>query len=137
MSKINSIGVGSTANNALSSNQINKSVDQANGFEKALEKAQKDNNDESLKKVCKDFESVFVNMMMKTMRQASAIEGDEIVEKSQGREIFEGMLDDELSKKVATGGGIGIANLMYKQLKKYTDSPADQAEKPPVIDEKK
>jgi flagellar protein FlgJ len=67
-------------------------------------------------------------MMFKSMRQASgADEEDGLVEKSFGRGIFEEMRDEELSKKVAEGGGIGIAKVMYRQLKKYTDQTEQTA----------
>ena len=131
MSTVNGLGniTAPVANSSQTAN-INKNVNEAAGFEKALEKAKANNDDAALKKVCEDFESIFVNMMFKSMRQASATEEDDgLVEKSFGRGIFEEMRDEELSKKVAEGGGMGIANVMYRQLKKY----ADQAETPEAV----
>lgn len=123
------------ANSSQAAN-VNKTVNQAEGFQKALLKAQSSKDDEALKKVCADFESIFVNMMFKTMRSASATDEDDgLVEKSFGRGIFEDMRDEELSKKVSTGGGMGIAKMMYSQLKKYSD-PTEQPAAP-VVDEKK
>ena len=129
MSTINNVG-GITApqTNSSGTAQINKDVDQAAVFEKALEKAKASNDDQALMKVCEEFESIFVNMMFKTMRQASQFnEDDALVEKSFGRGIFEDMRDEELSKKVAEGGGIGIANVMFRQLKKYTEQTEQTA----------
>lgn len=129
MSTVNGLGniTAPVANSSQTAN-INKSVNEAAGFEKALEKAKANNDDAALKKVCEDFESIFVNMMFKSMRQASAAEEDDgLVEKSFGRGIFEEMRDEELSKKVAEGGGMGIANVMYRQLKKYSN-PAETPE---------
>lgn len=129
MSSINNVGgITAPAANSSQTTNINKEVDQAASFEKALEKAKSSNDDQALKKVCEDFESIFVNMMFKSMRQASQFEEeDALVEKSFGRGIFEEMRDDELSKKVAEGGGIGIADVMYRQLKKYTDQTEQTA----------
>lgn len=129
MSTVNGLGniTAPVANSSQTAN-INKTVNEAAGFEKALEKAKANNDDAALKKVCEDFESIFVNMMFKSMRQASAAEEDDgLVEKSFGRGIFEEMRDEELSKKVAEGGGMGIANVMYRQLKKY-NNPAEAPE---------
>ncbi len=129
MSSINNVGgITAPAANSSQTTNINKEVNQAAAFEKALEKAKSSNDDQALKKVCEDFESIFVNMMFKSMRQASQFEEeDALVEKSFGRGIFEEMRDDELSKKVAEGGGIGIADVMYRQLKKYTDQTEQTA----------
>jgi flagellar protein FlgJ len=36
--------------------------------------------------------------------------------------MFEGMLDQEISKEVAKGRGIGLAKLMYEQLSKTIET---------------
>ena len=41
-----------------------------------------------------------------------------LIEKSRGEEIFEEMLDDEYSKLAANGRGMGLADMLYKQLSK-------------------
>lgn len=138
MSQINGLGnISTPVSNSAQTTNINKSVDEAENFKKALEKAQNSNDDEGLKKVCEEFESIFVNMMFKTMSEASGFdEGeDALIEKSYGRGIFEDMRDEELSKKIADGGGIGIADMMYKQLKKYTAAAEEPAS--PTLDVKK
>ena len=130
MSSVNGVGnISTPVSNSSQTTNVNKSVDEAQNFKKALEKAQNSNDDEALKKVCQEFESIFVNMMFKTMREASGFdEGeDALVEKSYGRGIFEDMRDEELSKKIAKGGGIGIADVMYKQLKKYASAVEEPA----------
>lgn len=129
MADIKSIsGVSATGTQSLATATENKSVNEASSFQKALEKAQSDKNDGALMKVCEDFESLFINMMFKSMRSANETEDGEdgLVEKSFGRGIFEDMRDEEISKKAAAAGGIGIAKVMYKQLKKYADA-ADPA----------
>ncbi len=138
MSQINGLGgISAPVSNSSQTTNVNKTVDEAEGFKKALEKAKNSNDDEALKKVCKEFESIFVNMMFKTMNEASGFdEGeDALVEKSYGRGIFEDMRDEELSKKIADGGGIGIADMMFKQLKKYSTSVEEPAT--PTLDVKK
>ncbi len=130
MSTINGVSnISTPVSNSSQTSNINKSVEEAESFKKALKKAQNSSDDEGLKKVCEEFESIFVNMMFKTMREASGFdEGeDALVEKSYGRGIFEDMRDEELSKKIAGGGGIGIADVMYKQLKKYTAATEEPA----------
>lgn len=95
---------------------------QISGFEAALKKAAESGDKTALKKACQDFESIFVQMVFKNMR--STVPEDGLFEKSQAQSIFEGMLDEELSKKVSSAGGMGLADILYEQLqKKYgTDS---------------
>lgn len=74
-----------------------------------------------LTKVSKDFESIFLAYMLKTMRQTVPKEG--LMEESQGEEIFSGMRDEELSKGMANAGGIGLSKLLVDQLKQSLKKP--------------
>ncbi|MBM7615142.1 rod-binding protein [Alkaliphilus hydrothermalis] len=67
-----------------------------------------------LMEACRQFEAVFINMMLKEMR--STVPDDGLTEKSQGREIFESMYDEKLSESMSKGQGIGLAKEMYRQL---------------------
>lgn len=67
-----------------------------------------------LKKVCQDFESVFVQMMLKEMR--NTLSGDSLVGDSQAKDIMQSMHDEELAKEISKGKGIGLAQELYKQL---------------------
>ena len=61
----------STGNNIIDYGSIssNKAQEAKEGaFESELEKAVREKDDQKLKKVCSDLESVFVNMMFKQMR---------------------------------------------------------------------
>ena len=82
---------------------------------KAAEKRDKD-----LKKACEGFEAMFLNMMYRQMR--ATVPEDTLFGESNALKIFQDMRDDELMKNVAAGGGIGIADMMYKQLKPQVES---------------
>lgn len=69
---------------------------------------------EKLQEVCKEFEAIFLNMMLKQMRR-TVPEGN-LVEKSFAREMYESMQDEEMAKEMAKGRGIGLAQELYKQL---------------------
>lgn len=74
-----------------------------------------EDDSEKLKETCKEFESIFINQMLKQARSATAqIGGSE--EKSNAREIYESMQDEEMAKTMAEGKGIGLAQELYKQL---------------------
>ncbi len=85
-------------------------------FEDALKKAAESGDDEKLKSACQEFESVFLNMMLASMRKTIPDGG--LMEKSQATETFESMLDEEYSKSLSKSGGIGLADVLAKQLKK-------------------
>ena len=85
---------------------------------KAAKSAEK--RDKDLKKACEGFEAMFLNMMYRQMR--ATVPEDTLFGESNALKIFQDMRDDELMKNVAAGGGIGIADMMYKQLKPQVES---------------
>ncbi len=82
---------------------------------KAMEK-----RDKELRKACEGFEAMFLSMMYRQMR--ATVPENELFGESNALKIFQDMRDDELMKNVAAGGGIGIADMMYKQLKPQVES---------------
>lgn len=83
---------------------------------KRIEGIREKQDDEALKQVCKDFESIFLSIMFKEMKKT--VPEDGLIEKSTGTEIFEDMYIEELSKEVANRDeGLGIADMLYKQFK--------------------
>ncbi|RKD30922.1 rod-binding protein [Thermohalobacter berrensis] len=109
------------SNNPNITKLINKANSQKNktqttSLQKKLESAYKKGNNEELKKACQEFESIFLHMLLKQMR--STIPDGGLTQKSAGREIFEDMYDQEIAKKATQKGqGIGLAKLLYEQLK--------------------
>lgn len=71
---------------------------------------------EKLMAVCKEFEAVFINIMLKQMR-STVVEGG-LTEKSHARKIFEEMQDEKMSQELAKGQGIGLAQYLYKQMQR-------------------
>jgi flagellar protein FlgJ len=71
--------------------------------------------DDPLRKACKDFESVFTHELLKSMRRT--IEKCDLFHGGQGEEVYESLLDMELSKSMADTGPNSIAAQLYEQLK--------------------
>ena len=69
----------------------------------------------ALREACEGFEAMFLSMMYKQMR-ATVPEGGLFGKKSNAMNIFEDMRDTELMNEISKSGGIGIADMMYKQL---------------------
>lgn len=70
--------------------------------------------DKELKEACKGFEAMFLNMMYREMR--ATVPENTLFGESNAMKIFEDMRDTELTKKIADIGGIGLGDLIYKQL---------------------
>lgn len=70
--------------------------------------------DKELKDACKGFEAMFLSMMYKEMR--ATVPENTLFGESNGQKIFMDMRDSELMKNVAESGGLGLADLMYRQL---------------------
>lgn len=79
--------------------------------------------DQALKAAAQQFESVFLNMMLKSMREATP--QDDLFGSEQTR-MFTGMLDQQLAQSMSNRG-IGLADIMVRQLRGQT------TENPPQI----
>lgn len=104
---------GSLTNFIAESTQAKAETDD---FEKLLKEAQETQDKEELREACREFESYFVKQMYTVMRN-SVPEGT-LTEKSHGREIFEDLLDEEYAEEASAGKGMGIADMLYRQLSK-------------------
>lgn len=69
---------------------------------------------QALKESAKQFEALFINMMLQSMRQATP-QGN-LMGESHDRELYTSMLDQQLSQTMAQRG-IGVADLLLGQLK--------------------
>ena len=93
---------------------------EAESFKKTLEKAATDKDMDRLKVASQEFEAYFVNSLFKEIRKT--IQDGGLTEKSQARETFEGMLDEEMSKLISKKGGFGIADLIYENMSRVYGS---------------
>lgn len=85
--------------------------------QKKIENLQNSEDDKRLMDVCREFESVFIYMMLKEMKN-TVPDNDGFLEKSQGTRIFEEMHLEELSKEMTKGeNSFGIAKMLFDQFK--------------------
>ncbi|HOJ09788.1 MAG TPA: rod-binding protein [Clostridiales bacterium] len=87
-----------------------------NSFEAKLKRAMDQNDEKALKEVCQNFEEIFLQMMYKQMK--ATVPKSDLISEGAGREIFDSMLDEALMEEASKGNGIGLADMMYKQLYK-------------------
>lgn len=70
-------------------------------------------SDDNLREVARQFESLFTHMLMKNMRAASL--GDGAFDSEQSR-FYQDMFDQQMSTELSRGNGLGIADLLVRQL---------------------
>ncbi|NJB66981.1 Rod binding domain-containing protein [Desulfobaculum xiamenense] len=71
------------------------------------------NEEKKLREACEGFEAVFIDKLWQQMRSNVPQEG---YLHSKEEKFYVGMFDKNLSEKLATSGGIGLADLMFNQL---------------------
>ena len=67
-----------------------------------------------LAKAVKDFEAIFLGMMMKSMR--SSVPKDDGSADSFGGDIMESMFDEEVARQMAGRSNLGLADMMYRSI---------------------
>lgn len=70
-------------------------------------------NTEGIRIAAQQFEALFMNMMLKSMREAVPKSG---LFDSNQTDLFTGILDQQTSQKLAASHGIGLADMLVKQL---------------------
>lgn len=83
-------------------------------MEKAAASIQDDKEKAKLKKVCKDMEAVYLNLMLSKMR--ATVPKSKLMGDSSQEEMFRSLLDSEMTKNLAKAGGMGLADMLYRQL---------------------
>ena len=78
----------------------------------SLKVAARQNSPEAVKAAAKQFEALFLNMMMKSMRDATPQDG--MFDNSQTK-LYTSMLDQQISQSLASRG-VGLADMLVRQL---------------------
>ena len=78
-----------------------------------MRKEAREQSPESIKKVAKQFEALFVQMMLKGMRDTLPEEG---MFKSKQQRMYQDMMDKQVSLDISMGKGMGLADVIERQL---------------------
>jgi len=78
----------------------------------------------AIRKVAEQFESMFTRMMLKSMRDAV---GTDPLFGSDQQKMYQEMADDQLSVQLSKGKGLGLADMLMRQLQKMGVQGADAA----------
>ena len=90
----------------------------------ALKRAAHDNSPEAIKTTAKQFEAVFLQMVLKAMRDASPKDGMFV---SDATRSYQSMSDQQLAAVLAQKGGLGLAASIERQLMRQAVSSPDAA----------
>ena len=76
----------------------------------------------ALKAAAKQFEAMFTKQLLKSAHDAKL--GDDLMGGDQG-EFYQDMFDNQIAQTMAQGRGLGIADLLVRQLQQSKMAPAD------------
>ena len=85
-------------------------------------KAQR-NDEQALRETAQQFEALFIQMMLKSMREASNVMKSDMFQ-SNALETFQGMYDKEISMQMAQRNALGFADLVVKQMTAHQVTPS-------------
>ena len=83
---------------------------------------------EELKELAKQFESIFVNLLIKSMRDTLPKDG---LISSHSLDMYQSLFDEEVANEMSKtkGKGVGLADVLYSQLGRMNQEDSD-TEKP-------
>ena len=87
-------------------------------------------SDEEIKDLAMQFESIFIHQMIKEMRKS--IHKSDLLN-SFSLEMYESMMDEEIAKEMSKQKGIGLGDVLYRQLSKINNPDAESETMPPII----
>ncbi|MFT5577538.1 MAG: flagellar protein FlgJ [Paraglaciecola psychrophila] len=82
---------------------------------------------QALEKIAQQFESMMVQMMMKSMREANAAFSEGSMFSSPAGDMYEDMYDDQIALSLSQGRGLGVAEVMVRQLRQRFGEPQQKA----------
>ena len=88
----------------------------------SLEQRLRSGNPGDIKKVAKDFEGMFVSLVLKEMRQTL---GKNSLFGNDNADIYGGLFDMFMSQHITQAGGFGVAKMMEQQLKPHENVTAN------------
>ena len=85
-----------------------------------------------LKELARQFEAIFVNQLMKAMRETLPKEG---LLSSFSVDMYESMFDQEVAGEMSKGKGMGLADILYTQLSRMNANKPDAEENPQKVED--
>lgn len=99
----------SQAQNYFDLNSLNNIRVESNASDKA-------SKDAALKEAAKQFESIFMQMLLKSMREAEDVLASDSPFNSQSTKFYRDMQDQQMALEMSNNGSLGLADLIVRQL---------------------
>lgn len=112
----------------MTANSVTPSVFDANGLI-ALKGAVRKDDPKALKAAAQQFEALFLNMVLKSMRDATPKEG--LFDSDQTR-LYESLLDQQLAQVMSAKGSTGLAAMIERQLSRGLNTDIEEFEGLPL-----
>jgi len=99
----------------------------------SLKNDAKDKAPTALKEAARQFESLFTQMLLKSMRDANKSFGEDSLFGSDQGDMYQDMFDDQIAMQLSKGKGLGLADMLVRQLQggvqsaEKTSAPATSA----------
>lgn len=81
-----------------------------------LKSQAKTDSKESLHQAAQQFEQLFINMLLRSMRDANAAFGEDNFMNSSQSKMFQSMYDNQIAMELAGNNGIGLTDVLVRQL---------------------
>jgi flagellar protein FlgJ len=81
----------------------------------------------ALKEAARQFESLFTQMLLKSMREANKSFGEDSMFGSDQADMYQDMFDDQMALQMSKGKGLGLAEMLVRQLQGGVQSPEQTA----------
>jgi flagellar protein FlgJ len=78
--------------------------------------------------VLEEFESLFLSNLLKKARSQEEDDEDSLIPRSPGRDLVEDLFDTMLSREIARGGGLGLAENLRQRMKDAQDEQPAKGE---------
>ena len=92
------------------------------GRMEALKKSARQDQPAAIREAARQFESLFTNMLLKSMREANLGEG---MGDSEQTKFYQDMFDQQLAVQMSQGKGLGLAERLVQQLQRTGLSPPE------------
>jgi len=85
----------------------------------------------ALKEAARQFESLFTQMLLKSMREANKSFGEDSLFGSDQADMYQDMFDNQIAMQMSKGKGLGLADMLVRQLQGGVGATS-QSQEPPA-----
>jgi flagellar protein FlgJ len=98
-----------------------------NSIRQQSKETDKESKDAALQTAAKQFEAIFMQMLMKSMRKAQEVLESDSPFNSESTKFYRDMHDQQMSLELSSNGSLGLSDLIVRQLGGDTDSFTSQS----------